>query len=143
MLLGLYKGFRFLHDAGSTDRMPRIVGVQAAACAPLYAAAIQGSGQLPAVEPAPTAAEGIAISRPLRWRQILAAVDATGGTIAAVAEDEIRQAWQQWARQGLLMEPTSATAVAACQQLLDAGRFLPDETVVVPITGSGIKVARA
>lgn len=142
MLLGLYKGFRHLLEAGMTNRMPRIVGVQAAACAPLFAAMSQGSSDLPAIEPQATAAEGIAISRPLRWRQILAAVDATGGSIIAVTEEEVQRTWRTWARQGLLMEPTSATAPAACRQLLDAGWFSANETVVVLITGTGIKAAK-
>jgi threonine synthase len=142
MLLGLYNGFDYLQRAGVIQRLPRIVGVQAAAVAPLAAAMAQQSVRLPQVTAGDTIADGIAIAQPLRWQQILAAVRATGGQIVTVAEDEIQQATLAWARRGILMEPTSATALAAYTTLSHKGLFDRSAIVVVPITGSGVKSAQ-
>ncbi len=141
MLLGLFLGFRHLLRAGLIPTLPRIVGVQAAAVAPLVAALAQPAPALPAIVASDTLADGIAITQPLRWRQILAAVRAAQGQLVAVSEDEIRQATQRWARRGLLMEPTSATALAAYDSLSRRGLFESTAIVVAPITGSGVKSA--
>ena len=141
MLLGLYNGFDYLRRAGVIQRLPHIVGVQAAVVAPLAAAMKRLPASLPQVEAGHTLADGIAIVQPLRWRQILAAVRATGGQIVTVAEDEIKQAVLDWARRGILMEPTSATALAAYAALSRNGLFERSTTVVAPITGSGVKSA--
>lgn len=142
MLLGLYKGFDYLLRAGMIQRLPRIVGVQAAAVAPLAAALEQQTDRLPVVLAGDTVAEGIAITQPLRWRQILNAVSATDGQIVTVAEQEIKQSVLIWARRGILMEPTSATALAAYATLSRNDLFSRSAIVVVPITGSGVKSAQ-
>lgn len=141
MLLGLYNGFHYLRQAGVIQRLPHIVGVQAAAVAPLAAAMNQETTVLPQVAAGDTLADGIAIAQPLRWRQILAAVHATGGQIVTAAEEEIMQAVVTWARRGILMEPTSATALAAYAALSRNGLFGRSATVVAPITGCGVKSA--
>ncbi|HSN75552.1 MAG TPA: pyridoxal-phosphate dependent enzyme, partial [Anaerolineae bacterium] len=142
MLLGLYNGFDYLRRAGVIQRLPRIVGVQAAAVAPLAAAMEQQPARLPEVLAGDTLADGIAIARPLRWRQILGAVRATGGQIVTVTEQEIKQAVLAWAQRGILMEPTSATALAAYTVLGSNHLFGSSATVVIPITGSGAKSAQ-
>jgi threonine synthase len=142
MLLGLYNGFDYLLRAGVIQRLPRIVGVQAATVAPLAAALAQQADHLPEIMAGDTLADGIAIARPLRWRQIIHAVRATDGQIVTVAEHEIKRATLAWARRGILMEPTSATALAAYSALKSRQAFDRSATVVVPVTGSGVKSAQ-
>ncbi|MGE5140716.1 MAG: pyridoxal-phosphate dependent enzyme [Rudaea sp.] len=132
--VGLYRGWCRLRAAGLIDRLPRLCAAQAAAVAPLALAFANGASEPAPVEPKRTAAEGIAVSRPVRGAEILAAIRETRGTAVAVDEDEIRVAQHNLARQGLLVEPTSATAVAA----LDNIGELPGLTVV-SLTGSGLK----
>lgn len=140
LLLGLFNGFTYLLRAGAIQALPRIIGVQAAAVAPLAAAL--ADSRLPGIEGGATLADGIAIAHPLRWRQIVAAVRASGGAIVTVTEQEIVQAARQWAQRGILMEPTSATALAAYAAMRNTGSFARSSTVVVPVTGSGIKAAQ-
>jgi threonine synthase len=142
MLLGLYNGFDYLLRAGMIRRLPRIVGVQAAVVAPLAAALAHQTDHLPEVMARDTLADGIAIARPLRWQQILRAVRATDGQIVTVAEHEIQRAVLAWAQRGILMEPTSATALAAYAALSSNQAFDSSSTVVVPVTGSGVKSAQ-
>ncbi|MGP3925966.1 threonine synthase [Streptomyces sp. 8N616] len=113
LVLGAHLGCRELLEQRLIDRLPRIVAVQAAGCAPLAKAI--GRGLTTGVEVAggQTIAEGIAIARPARGAQILAAVRDTGGTIVTVTDDQIRAAHAALARAGLYVEPTSAVCWAA------------------------------
>ncbi len=117
------------------DCLPALVGVQALACSPLWAAHRGGASALRWIREGETLAEGIRILHPLRGDAVLAAVEASGGTIVAVGEDEIRSGRQALARWGFLVEPTSAVVWPALLDLLPRLR----DPVVVVLTGSGYK----
>ena len=84
-VLGCERGFDELLRRGEIERRPRLFGVQAANCAPYYAAFRARRGA-PRARPtiAPTVAEGIASSKPTRVREVLRAVRESGGSIVAV-----------------------------------------------------------
>lgn len=138
-LIGCYLGFQELMRAGETNRMPRIFGVQPAAVAPLYATFKSGGDKLVDVPSANTLAEGIAMTKPVRVKEVMEAVRSTKGGIVAVKEDEIVMAVRALARQGIFAEPTSAAAAAGLTQLQDAGTIAKDQVTVVVLTGSGLK----
>ncbi len=135
LLLGLALGFAELRAAGCIERLPRLFGAQAAACAPLAAVWMRGAGEVEPVAEGETVAEGVRIAAPLRGREILAAVRASDGAILAVADDEALAAQRRLAHRGFYVEPTSAVAVAALDRLRDR----LEGTVVVVLTGSGFK----
>jgi len=137
LLLGAYRGFKHLLAAGLIERPPRLFAIQAETCAPLYEAYQRGLGEAFPIEKNETVAEGISIARPVRGRQILAAVRATGGAVLAVDDEETLRARDELARRGLYVEPTSAVAIAALPQL--RGLMGTDETTIVPLTGNGLK----
>lgn len=141
MLLGVFKGFEHLRQAGLIRILPRIVGVQAAACAPIYRAWLSGLNDLPQTLAVVTQAEGIAISQPVRWRQIVQAVRQSDGFLVTASEEAIESALLAWARRGQLVEPTSAVTLAAYEQMASAGRFASHDLVVAPLTGTGTKAA--
>ncbi len=132
LLLGLAAGFAGLVHGGVIARAPALVGVQAAACAPL-ARAFDGRGA-DTGSTRPTAAEGVAVATPARAAEVVAAVRASGGRILAVDEDRILPDRDRLARTGFLVEPTSSL-------VLDALRQCPElpEPVVLVLTGSGLK----
>lgn len=134
LVLGAYLGSRELLAAGLIERLPRIVAVQAAPCAPLAAAFRDGRDEPAAITPETTVAEGIAIARPARGAQILAAVRATGGVITTVTDPQVHAAHAALARAGLYVEPTGA----ACWAALSAG-LVGDGEAVAPLCGSGLK----
>lgn len=137
LLLGAYHGFRELRRAGLIDRMPRLFAVQARACAPVWEAYRLGLEDVVPVVAGATAAEGIRIASPVRGREAIRAVRETGGAVLAVDEDEIRRGWETLAREGLYVEPTSATCAAALAQ---QPRLFPEgESTVLALTGSGLK----
>ena len=137
LLLGAYRGFKDLRTAGLIPRPPRLFAVQAESCAPLYEACQRELDDAFPIEKNETVAEGISIARPVRGRQILAAVRETGGTVLAVSDEETLRSRDELARCGLYVEPTSAAAIAALLQLGDV--IGPEEITIVPLTGSGLK----
>lgn len=136
-LLGIARGFRDLCDAGLIEKLPRFFAAQSTNVAPIARAFERGLDDAPAVDPARTVAEGIAINRPVRGKEILRALRETDGGAIAVSEEEILQARNDLARTGLYVEPTSATAVAALRNLRE--QFGSKDVNVVTLTGSGLK----
>jgi threonine synthase len=82
-------------------------------------------------------AEGLAIAQPVRGRRLLQAVRDSGGTCVAVGEKAILEAQRQLAHHGFYAEPTSATAIAALKTVNHIAA--QNDTIVVPLTGSGLK----
>ena len=139
LLLGAYLGFKALMEAGVTENMPVLIGVQAQACAPLWAVHMGGPARLDWVQEKETLAEGIRIVYPLRGDSVLRAVEETGGAFVAVEEAEIERGLSELALRGFLVEPTSAVIWPALGKL----RTELPEPVVAVLTGSGFKAAPA
>lgn len=141
-LLGYWLGFRRLHSAGLVSELPRLVAVQPTRLAPVWHALQRPEGSrsdaVPAIQPSrPSVAEGLAIAQPVRGRRLLQAIRETKGTCIIVEDDAILLAQRNLALKGLYVEPTSAASVAALEEVFAlAGK---DDTIAVPLTGSGLK----
>ncbi|GAA4481185.1 threonine synthase [Enteractinococcus fodinae] len=138
-LLGCWLGFRELLTAGQIDQMPRLFAAQPQNCSPVDASFQAHTDQPVERQVLPTIAEGTAIARPLRLAQIIHALRDSHGATVAVTEETIIAALGQLASQGVLVEPTSATAAAAYTRLLATGTIAPTEQSVVLLTGAGLK----
>jgi threonine synthase len=75
----------------------------------------------------------------VRGRRLLQAIRDTDGTCVTVDDEAILTAQRALAHLGFYVEPTSATVVAALPKVLAAVRS--GETIVLPLTGSGLKGA--
>jgi len=135
LLLGVGRGFQALQRAGLIARIPQLIGVQALACAPLWALSRYGPSGLGWVAEGETLAEGIRVRHPLRGDRVLELVQQSGGEMLAVDETEILPGRQALANLGFYVEPTSAVIWKALEQL---GERLVDPVVVI-LTGSGLK----
>lgn len=135
LLLGAAIGFTELRDAGLIDRVPRLIAVQAARCAPLAA---QYNNQA-VTSPESTLAEGIAITEPIRGPQIIKAVRESGGRFVTVTEEEIIDALKQTARAGHYIEPTSAATIAGVKRWIEQENLPENTTIVTVYTGHGLK----
>ena len=125
LLLGCYLGFKELHAARQIVKVPRLYAAQPLNCSPVDAS-FQAGSDAPVARPvAKTIAEGTAIKEPLRLREMIMALRETGGDTVAVAEAEIIAAFHRLAHNGLLAEPTSATAAAAITGSPLAARSIP------------------
>jgi threonine synthase len=117
-----WKGFQ---EVGMS---PRMLGFQAAGAAPL----VHGS---PVAQPE-TVASAIRIGNPARWEEAMAAMRDSGGTVAAVSDEQILAAYRFLAAgEGVFCEPASAAGVAG---LLAHGAG-DAERVACVLTGHGLK----
>jgi threonine synthase len=127
-----WRGYREYHRAGRVKELPRMVGFQAAGAAPLYENRI--------IEEPRTIATAIRIGNPASWGPALEAMKDSRGWIDIVTDEEIVRAYRLLAREeGIFMEPASAATVAGLIKLVKAGRFEPGSTLVLTLTGHGLK----
>ncbi|RIV26152.1 threonine synthase [Alicyclobacillaceae bacterium I2511] len=137
-LCALAKGFRELVQCGLADKMPRILGVQAAGCQPVKQSWEQNQ-PVQAVT-AHTLADGIAVGNPVSGGAVLRDVRESHGAFVAVSDDRMLAAIQTLAKYGgIWVEPAGAAAFAGLQEAITQQLVTPDETVVVMVTGSGLK----
>jgi threonine synthase len=140
LLLGAWKGFSELKRLGSLNEVPKLHCIQSESCDPIVMAFKAGAKETSPVEEKDTVAAGIKISNPARGRQVLDAVRRSGGSAESVSDHEILNQQRNASRMaGVFAEPTSCAALAGLVRLLETGVIGADETVVVPLTGSGLK----
>ena len=137
LLLGAYIGFSELLSTGVVHKIPKIIGVQAANCAPLFTAFRKGLKDIPKIDKKDTLAEGIAIAEPIRGNQILDVVKKSGGTFLTVEDGEIKRSLMDLCRKGFYLEPTSAATIAGVEKYVKCSH--PKELIVSIITGHGLK----
>jgi threonine synthase len=117
-----WRGFR---EAGAR---PRMLGFQAAGAAPL----VHGAP----VEQPETVASAIRIGNPARWEDAMEAMTGSGGSVRAVTDAQILDAYRLLASsEGIFCEPASAASVAG---MLVHGVGAARRVVCV-LTGHGLK----
>jgi len=135
LLLGLGRGFNALFHAGVIDKLPKLIGVQALACAPLWAVHQFGKAGMELVTEGETLAEGVRIRYPVRKDAILKMMSLNDGIFIAIEESEILLSQDKLARQGFYVEPTSAIVWSALDQVMDDVH----DPIVLVLTGTGLK----
>jgi threonine synthase len=127
-----WKGYREYHADGLIDRLPRMLGFQAAGASPIVAGR-------PFDDPR-TIATAIRIGNPASWAWATAAAAESGGAIGAVRDKDILDAYRMVAREeGLFCELASAASVAGLLKLHAAGALPPEGVAVCVLTGNGLK----
>jgi threonine synthase len=125
-------GYREAADAGSASRKPVMRGWQAAGAAPL----VDGK---PVANPE-TLASAIRIGNPASWKLAVEAAEQSGGMFRKVTDDQILSAQRDLAaRDGVFVEPASAAGIAGLLLEHDEGADVSGRTVVVTVTGHGLK----
>jgi len=135
---GVWKGFWELQQLGLTDRVPRMLGVQAEGAAPIKACFDSGEPLQP-VEPR-SIADSIAVGVPRNWRKAVAAIRKSQGAMVTVTDDAILDAMRYTGRlAGVFAEPAAAAAMAGLERAAHAKIVGRGASVVVLITGNGLK----
>jgi threonine synthase len=112
--------------------LPKMWGFQAEGAAPL----VRGA---PVQEPH-TIATAIKIGNPASWKGAVRARDESGGEISAVTDEEIREAYDYLAaREGVFVEPASASSVAGLLKKSRMGNLERGQMIVCVLTGTGLK----
>jgi threonine synthase len=151
LLTKIDKGFAELHkvgllestDGGAEPPAIRVSGAQALGCSPVAQAWLGESDTIKPVKPS-TIAKSLAIGNPADGYYALDIVRRTGGGMAAVTDDEIRDGMRLLARtEGIFAETAGGVTIATLAQLARDGVVRSDERVVVYITGHGLKTLDA
>ena len=142
LLPRIVRGLGELRRIGLVDgELPKVYAAQAAGCAPVVSALHAGLDHPEPVRPN-TIAKSIAIGNPADGYQVLQSIRSTGGSGAAVSDDEIVAAIRLLAEtEGIFTEPAGGTTVAATIELIRTGVIPRDESIVVCVTGNGYKTA--
>lgn len=127
-----WKGYREYYDDGVSADLPIMWGFQAAGSAPIVAGH-------PITEPE-TVATAIRIGNPASWTYAEAARDESGGVIKAVTDEQILEA-HRWlsSKEGVFVEPASASGVAGLIMEHADGRVPTGKRWVITVTGHGLK----
>ena len=137
LFLGAMKGLEHLLESGCIHRMPKIIALQSENCDPLFKAAETGSAEPAEVHPEPTLAEGIAIGKPMRGREILAYAKKYDITFVHAPEDQILNARAEIARKGIYCEHTTAANYAAYLEYCRL--YGPAHDCLITMCGAGLK----
>jgi threonine synthase len=148
LLVGIYRGFWELREAGLIDKIPRLIGVQAEECAPIARAYKNGEKEVTPWERKPhTIAHSIA--DPLTGYSqdgtlTLEKIRESNGVAESVNDDEMLEAvWQLARGEGIFAEPAAASTLAAFNKLKRNGIITGGEKVVLLVTGTGLKSSAA
>ena len=125
-----WMGFKEYKAEGRSSRLPKMMGFQAAGSAPLV------TGE---TFPNPdTIATAIRIGNPANKEKALKVREESGGSFAAVTDEEILEAYRLLAgNEGVFCEPASAASVAGLLKRRD--EVPAGATVVCVLTGNGLK----
>ncbi|MCK4852348.1 MAG: threonine synthase [Candidatus Omnitrophica bacterium] len=133
-----WKGYKEYKERGKVDRLPVMLGFQAAGAAPIVEKRV--------IEDPRTLATAIKIGNPASWKQAEAARDESGGLIDKVTDEEIIEAYRLLAAGvGIFVEPASAAGIAGILKKAKQGYFpavtSPSERkdIVCVLTGHGLK----
>jgi len=139
------KGFAELVEVGLLDGPApvRVSGAQAAGCSPVATAFAEGSDDIRPVKPS-TIAKSLSIGNPADGWYALRAIRESGGSCAAVTDDEVIEGIGLLARtEGIFAETAGGVTIATLAKLAASGEVRPDERVVALVTGHGLKTVEA
>ncbi|WP_340106272.1 pyridoxal-phosphate dependent enzyme [Rhodohalobacter sp. 8-1] len=131
----IYKGFREMKDAGTIDKIPKLIAVQPETSSPV----VQGIFKREKIVDAQsnTMASSVATSNPIDFYKVLRGIDDTGGDALTVTEDEILESLREMATvEGHFTEPACALPLASFKNNLE--KFAGKRCLFV-LTGSGLK----
>jgi threonine synthase len=135
----LNQGFLELRELELVEGdLPRLVGGQAAGCAPV-ATSFAGGAPVKPVRPA-TIARSLAIGSPADGDLAVATAHATGGAIHAVAEEAVGESMALLAETtGVFGETAAGVTLGALREAVAAGQVGAEDRVVLLVTGDGLK----
>jgi threonine synthase len=127
-----WKGYKEYWEREKADALPKMLGFQAEGAAPIVRGKV--------IEKPETIATAIRIGNPASWKQAVAARDESGGLIDMVSDEQILEAYGMMANlEGIFCEPASAASLAGVMKLHRKGFFKKEDSVVLTITGQGLK----
>ncbi len=137
-LVGIWKAIMELGYLGELDEgqeLPRMVAVQSKACAPVVRSFERGEDTVTPVQSNGTVADGLDVPGALMGHAILQALRDSEGTAVAVPEKAIKKKYAEFAAAGIPAGYEAAAALAALNQLKEAGTITKGQRVLLLNTG--------
>ncbi|RFA11949.1 threonine synthase [Subtercola boreus] len=127
-----FRGYSEELERGATTKLPRMFGFQAAGSAPIVLGHV--------VKNPDTIASAIRIGNPASWAFATEARETSDGYFGAISDKLILEAHRILSAEvGIFVEPASAISVAGLLERAEAGAIPAGATVVLTVTGHGLK----
>jgi threonine synthase len=143
-LAGIWKGFKEMRDLGVISRLPKLICVQVKGGDPIAKAFEQKKEYSVRVDSPPDSiAEGIVARDCYDATKALRALKESNGVTVAVDDLEVIEYMEMLAgKEGVFVEPTSATTLAAVGKLRETYALDKSDRIVCVLTGSGLKATK-
>ena len=144
LLTKVHKAFKELVNAGLVEAADwKVFGAQSAGCAPIATAFTNGWDVVQPVKPTGIA-KSLNIGNPADGPYALDVVRSTGGSMAAVDDEEIRAGIRLLARTtGVFAETAGGVTTAVLKKLVESGQLDTGVETVIYNTGEGLKTLDA
>jgi len=141
----IHKGLKEFEKLGLIEAKDTtsIYAAQASGCCPIITAIKEDSGIIKPVKP-DTIAKSLAIGNPADGIYAAETVKNSGGWAEDVTDDEIVEAIKLLASaEGVFTETAGGVTLGVTRKLIENGKIPRDESIVVCITGNGLKTQEA
>jgi threonine synthase len=138
IISGIWKGFVEFHRLGIIERLPQLVAVQAEGSDSVKRAFESGTEVQPVS--GATVADSISVSLPRDGMAAVMAIRDSGGFAVSVPDSEILAAIPKIARgSNVFAEPAASATYAGLLKAVKEGKVKENESVVLLISGNGLK----
>ena len=144
LITKIWKGLKEAQNIGLIDKVDtKIYAAQATGCCPIVTAVKENSEIIKPVKPN-TIAKSLAIGNPADGIYAVGTVKESGGWAEDVTDDEIVEAIKLLAlTEGVFTETAGGVTLGVTKKLIEQGRISKDESIVICITGNGLKTQEA
>lgn len=144
LITKIWKGLKEFEKLGLIGKVDtRIHAAQATGCAPIVTAIKEDSDIIKPVKPK-TIAKSLAIGNPADGIYAVGTVKESGGWAEDVSDDEIVEAIKLLASsEGIFTETAGGVTLGVAKKLIEQEKIPKDESIVVCITGNGLKTQEA
>jgi len=145
LLTKIHKAYKEFIHTGLLDQAPFAVhGAQASGCSPISEAMKKGSEIVKPVPKPDTIVKSLAIGTPADGYYAIRVMKETGGYAEDVTDEEVIAGIQMLAEySGIFAETAGGVTVACAKKLIESGKIPRNESIVLCITGHGLKTSEA
>ena len=143
-MVAAFNGLSELVEMGLLPALPKLVGVQLAACDPITRAFDEGRENVTPVEKKPSFSDALMNNNPYWGKRALIAARETGGFFLSASDKEVADAIRLLgSREGLFTEPAGAISVAGLKKAVAQDRLPRPQSVVCMLTGHGLNAPQS
>jgi threonine synthase len=145
LLTKVHKAYREFSNVGLVDASEfSIYGAQAAGCSPITTAIKNNTETVRPVPKPKTIAKSLSIGTPADGYYAIRTMHESGGTAEDCTDPEIVDGIRLLAEtEGIFAETAGGVTVACAKKLIESGRIPRHESIVLCITGHGLKTQEA